>query len=258
MKKSTKTSKTQKSQKTKMATAMDRAIIVHNRRQRFWGIVALVGLFMCGFMLGMDVQHKYAKPNSDNNIVNVDRVVPACSVIESRLLQNVYPDDVIDWDNPEHNVNVYTKLAQYGCPENKEKYEQMVVREKQIADVFNLDKPVSERNCEKIEEMLQSTVISWNSLNAKDHINNAEIYANLSERGCPENYQKYVDLARQELEIARALQDDNLSNQDTIEVVETYKRIQMQNAAQEILDKAKRITNPAIDFIIELEKIINE
>ena len=68
-----------------------------------------------------------------------------------------------------------------------------------------------------------------------------------------------MDLARQELEIARALEDDDMTHQrETIEIVETYKRLHMQQAAHEILDKAKRITNPAIDFIIELEKIINE
>ena len=65
-------------------------------------------------------------------------------------------------------------------------------------------------------------------------------------------------MAQQELEIARALQDDKFSEDDTIEVVETYKRLNMQAAAQEIFDVAKKLTNPAIDFILEVEKIINE
>ena len=238
---------------------MNRAVVVHSRRQRFWGVVALIGLFFCGFMLGTDIQKRNAKANVEQNVVSVDNVVPACEVIEKRLLASILPDDVIDWNNPEHNVHIYTELAEYGCPENKEKYKQMILREQQIADVFNVDKPKTEKNCEKIEDLLNSQIDRGMSVSAYSHIDNAKIYANLSERGCPENSQKYVELAKQELEIARALEDDDVSHQrETIEIVETYKRLQMQNAAQEILDKAKKITNPAIDFIIQLEKIINE
>ena len=81
----------------------------------------------------------------------------------------------------------------------------------------------------------------------------------MSERGCAENSAKYVELAKQELEIARALEDDRFDNGETIiEVVETYKRLNMQAAAEEIFETAKKLTNPAIDFILEVEKIINE
>ena len=90
------------------------------------------------------------------------------------------------------------------------------------------------------------------------NVQTLEIYANLSERGCPENKAKYVELAKQELEIARALEDDEFEEDETIEVVETYKRLNMQAAAEEIFETAKKITNPAIDFILEVEKIINE
>ena len=41
-------------------------------------------------------------------------------------------------------------------------------------------------------------------------------------------------------------------------MVETYKRLHMQQEAAKMLDKAKKLTNPAIDFIIQLEKIIEE
>lgn len=92
----------------------------------------------------------------------------------------------------------------------------------------------------------------------EDHIYRAQIYANLSERGCPENAQKYHDLAKQELAIARALADDEFREYETVTVVETYKRLNMQAAAEEIFETAKKLTNPAIDFILEVEKIINE
>ena len=83
----------------------------------------------------------------------------------------------------------------------------------------------------------------------------------MSERGCPgSSVSKYQELAKQELEIARALKDDDIEHnpQESVEIVETYKRLQMQAEAERMLEKAKKLTNPAIDFIIQLEKIIEE
>ena len=96
--------------------------------------------------------------------------------------------------------------------------------------------------------------------NPDTHINNAKIYANLSERGCPEHSEKYKNLAKQEIDIARALTDDNIEHneRESVEIVETYKRLQMQAEAAKMIEKAKKLTNPAIDFIIQLEKIIEE
>ena len=96
--------------------------------------------------------------------------------------------------------------------------------------------------------------------NSDVHVRNAQIYANLSERGCADNSAKYKELAKQELEIARALNDDNVDKyrDESIEMVETYKRLKMQQEAEKMIEKAKKLTNPAIDFIIQLEKIIEE
>ena len=91
-----------------------------------------------------------------------------------------------------------------------------------------------------------------------DRIDRAKIYVSLAERGCIENTDKYAELARQELEIARAIDNDNFDHAETIDMVETYKRLNMKAAAQEIFEKAKKLTDPAIEFIIQVEKIINE
>ena len=117
------------------------------------------------------------------------------------------------------------------------------------------------RTCEKIEKVLSKKLVNDDSdTNAWNHINDAQVYANLSERGCPENSEKYKALASQELEIARALTDDNIEQEpnESVEIVETYKRLQMQAEAERMIEKAKKLTNPAIDFIIQLEKIIDE
>ena len=117
----------------------------------------------------------------------------------------------------------------------------------------------AQSTCQKIEESLLQWLPDDNARAGSDaRIERAKIYANLSERGCSENKARYVELARQELEIARALEDDEFDNEETIEVVETYKRLNMQAAAEEIFETAKKLTNPAIDFILEVEKIINE
>ncbi len=117
----------------------------------------------------------------------------------------------------------------------------------------------NERTCEKIEILLIDHLDNEDIHDSETHIDNAKIYANLSERGCPENSAKFKALAKQELEIARALNDDHLDDvEESVEIVETYKRLQMQAEAERMIEKAKKLTNPAIDFIIELEKIIEE
>lgn len=115
------------------------------------------------------------------------------------------------------------------------------------------------KTCVLIEESLLVRMPKGDEFaSSNDRIERAKIYANLSERGCAENSQKYHDMAKQELAIARALEDDEFGEYNTIEVVETYKRLNMQAAAEEIFETAKKLTNPTIDFILAVEKIINE
>lgn len=189
MKKQTKSSKVRSVKKT----APKQVVVVHSRRQRLFGIIALVGLFACGLMVGMSIVGHNEVSKTDTPIVNEDVVEIAqpqdvCAEIE-RLLLNRLPEATDDVD---------------------------------------------------------------------DRIDRAKIFASLAERGCPENSATYVDLAKQELDIARAIEDDEFDHQETIEVVETYKRLNMQAAAEEIFEKAKKLTNPAIEFILQVEKIINE
>lgn len=177
-----------------------------------------------------------------------------CEIIEEMLSSDLYGAGMWDYNNPTHDIEIYQKLIEYGCPENQEKYQKAIESEKQI--IRALADKQEKSTCQQIEVALLEQLPDGNY--SGNRIDRAKIYANLSERGCPENSQKYVALAQQELEIARALQDDKFSENDTIEVVETYKRLNMQAAAQEIFDVAKKLTNPAIDFILEVEKIINE
>ena len=144
----------------------------------------------------------------------------------------------------------------------------MAQREFEIAKALDrageMTQNKGESTCEEIEHVLTLKLRCRGEyetcFDVDDHVRNAQIYANLSERGCAENSQKYKELAKQELEIARALTDDDISEnrREATEMVETYKRLQMQAEAAKMIEKAKKLTNPAIDFIIQLEKIIEE
>ncbi len=179
-----------------------------------------------------------------------------CVVIEELLAERLFPEDSHDEMAHEENIKIYEKMVMNGCSENQMKYHKMAQREREILAALQQSGTV-QQTCEQIESLLIGQLPRANAY-SDDRIMRAKIYANLSERGCAENSAKYVEMAKQELEIARALEDDEFDNNETIEVVETYKRLNMQAAAEEIFETAKKLTNPAIDFILEVEKIINE
>ena len=186
-----------------------------------------------------------------------------CEAIEELLKQELADENSMDWYAHKDNMDVYTRLAKNGCEQNKTEYQKMAQREQEIAAALNRN-IVAETDgttCEQIESLLRARLTEYdNMMYAKDHVERAQIYANLSERGCAENSAKYKELAKQELDVARALTDDDIERnpREATEMVETYKRLQMQAEAAKMIEKAKKLTNPAIDFIIQLEKIIEE
>ncbi len=179
-----------------------------------------------------------------------------CELIEEIQLRWLLDENSGNIEDHQANVRVYETLFQHGCDANKAKYRDAIAREMTIIESLG-GAQTMKSTCEQIEASLMGRLpYADNYTSADDRIERAKIYANLSERGCPENSAKYVGLAKQELEIARALQDDEFNEVETIEVVETYKRLNMQAAAQEIFETAKKLTNPTIDFILQVEKII--
>lgn len=235
--------------------------VVHTRQEKIFGWLALGALFVCGLMVGLGINGRSAPVVEVEQVTNPAPVVDVqaketCAIIEDLLLERLYPVDSQDVREHEYNINVYEKLVMNGCSQNQQKYHNAAVREREIVAALQVS-DVGQQTCEQIEMLLLNQMPSANG-DSWARIDRAKIYANLSERGCAENSAKYVDLAKQELEIARALEDDEFDKQETIEVVETYKRLNMQVAAEEIFETAKRLTNPAIDFILEVEKIINE
>ncbi len=236
--------------------------VAHTTSQKIWGALALVALFVCGIMVGIgfgddkkvvaDVLVENTQPGAEIQAEPEE----TCQIIEDLLLERLGPVESQDVSQHEYNITIYEKLVMNGCSQNQQKYHNAAQREREIVAALEQTEN-SQKTCEQIEVLLLGQLPSANG-NSYNRIARAKIYANLSERGCADNSAKYVELAKQELEIARALEDDEFENDDTIEVVETYKRLNMQAAAEEIFETAKKLTNPAIDFILEVEKIINE
>lgn len=183
-----------------------------------------------------------------------------CEVIEDMLSHRLAPETEVSPDLHQNNIETYKKMIANGCPENAEKYQALIKREQDILMALIGDTVSGDtQTCMEIERVLLARLPDADQYSdGETRIERAKIYANISERGCPENSQYYVDMAAKELEIARALRDDNFNNQETEEVVETYRRLKMKQAAGEILNKVQQLTDPAIDFIIQAQKIIEE
>lgn len=227
-------------------------------RQKIWGVIALAGLFACGWMVGVAINAN-GRGHADES----------CNVIESFLLGRVNPINSDSISQHSENIDIYKVLIENGCAENVEKYNAALQRESAIIEILKNNEAIQHETvtmgnqsqaCAEIEQLLTKRLDYYNS-GAQDsdtHIERAKIYANLSERGCSEHSQDYVNLAAKELEIARALSDDKFNRDETVGVVETYKRLEMKQAANEVLDKVQKLTDPAIDFILQVQKIIEE
>ena len=229
---------------------------VYTRSQKIKGWLAFIMLFICGVMVGTGIAQKNVALKQKADVQQTEQKETCAVVEEIQLgwLNNENSPDIVDH---QENVRVYETLFLHGCPENQGKYRAAIAREMTIIESLG-GAQTMKSTCEQIEASLLDRLPSGPAgVGSEQRIERAKIYANLSERGCPENSAKYVALAKQELEIARALEDDEFNEYETIEVVETYKRLNMQAAAQEIFETAKKLTDPTIDFILQVEKIIN-
>ncbi len=208
----------------------------------------------------------------------VDENLSACQRIEELLIERLYSENSEDLDAHISNVITYEKLVQTGCPENQKKWQSMVAREMEIGKaLWNTEYFQNELAKHKrgpghtADSTCQGTerAILGGLHNGCEHVgtydrsgcylHNAELYASLVQKGCPENRGKYKELALQQIDIATALKAEKEMENDEVEsVIDTYKKLQMQEQAQQILDKVQKLTNPAIDFILQMEKIINE
>lgn len=210
-----------------------------------YGVIGMLLLFLVGGIIGY--------------IINGSSRINRSSLMTEKQCQNL-SDRIInaaDNNNPEL-LQQLNEIFSENCNGRKiVKHVKPVEKFVKQEPVANICKRIEKVWLDRLEEFQDNEIGSEN--NAQFYINRAKIYANLADRGCKENVEVYKELAKKDLDIARALNHDSLDDRrEATEMVETYKRLQMQAEAAKMIEKAKKLTNPAIDFIIQLEKIIEE
>lgn len=208
--------------------------------RKVWGVLALAGLFTCGVFIGTTLNNNRA-PSSDDKVIKfsehdcyslINKMTSTDDADMVEKLKEVYNDNCA-------NRIIYTEPVT--VPDDAD------------------DEPGDVATCERIEQLLQWRLSSEGTPDPDDHLNNADTYARLAERGCPENADKYRALAAREIEIATALQPvEDMSESSVENVVDVYKKVKMQAAAQQVIDTLQKVSEPTIDFILKLEKIVNE
>lgn len=234
-----------------------------NLKNRLYGMLGIAGVFLVGFVFGNVAKNtNYVKHiNIENETTTLSE--KTCEAAEQLLLQELGDENTTDWSVHLNNADVYKKILAMGCEEHRDMYNEKLKRSRRLLLALNPDFEEDASTCEQIEKTLLAAIRCRKGevcMNINTHVEDAQVYANLSERGCPYNADKYKEMAEKELAIARALTDDDIEmyKHETEEIVETYKRIQMQAEAEKILEKAKKLTNPAIDFIMQVEKVMEE
>lgn len=204
-------------------------------KHKVMGIVALVGLFACGLFLGLGVRNDVS--SAQEHFLSKEQ----CDKIETQIVEIVNSESEADLQK----LDGLRKSYSAGCPGR------LLVIEKQT--VVQDDT----KTCTKIENLLSTRLLPDDSISSWDHFYNADTYGTMAEFGCPENVEMFKQKAVAELEIASALIEEWGTQQAEI-VIDTYKKLDMQNEAKEFLNKLEKLTDPAIDFILKMEKVINE
>lgn len=207
------------------------------------GVVALVGLFACGVFVGATLNNNHA-PSSDDKVIKFSEH-DCYSLINKMTSTN--DADMVEKLKEVYNDNCANRII----------YTEPVT----VPDDVD-DEPGYVMTCEQIVQLLERELIPEEDSNPDSHLSNANIYARvaeLAERGCPELVDKYRALAAREIEITTALQPvEYMPEPDVENVVDVYKKVKMQAAAQQVIDTLQKASEPTIDFILKLEKIINE
>ncbi len=234
------------------------------RSQKIWAWLVLIGIFVCGMMTGVSIWGYRHAHTADSGVYSEN--LSPCQMREKALVVQIVPDiDDAQFDAADahkRNADVYDNLMRWGCAENKKKYEELRDAEFSVFDVLkraNGSRPEDQdKPCLVIERTLMEYI---NTCRGSDcHLYNAEVYSKMAEDGCQENSEKYKQMALNELQIAEGVRvkDGELSEDDVRTTVNTYKKLQMQNEARKYIKKAEKLINPGVDFIMELQRVIEE
>ena len=236
----------------------------YSRRQRICAWLALIGIFVCGMMAGAFIWQTKSTHTADSGTPSViehfvERDNIPCYVKEQALQEKLTGND------HQYNARIYDTLEKIGCEKNKEKFANFAKSERELFDalyyVENGKHVVDFDNvapCKIIETTLKERI--HDCYTPRCYLDNAEIYSKLAEDGCPENAEEYKNKALKELDIADGVRVDetDIGTNEIRSTVNTYRKLQMQNEAKKYLNKVEKLVNPGIDFIMELQRVIEE
>ncbi len=240
------------------------SIKTYSRAQRVWSWVVLIGIFVCGIMAGAFIWESKTRYTADS-AVQTD--LSACEMREKALKENL-ATGINDSSSSarelhEYNAHIYYLLTQAGCKEHVEQYGKMHEAEKSL--VNTLKKLYDDRSREDIPScaVIEQTLLKRVRPDCYDsvcHLGNAEIYSKMAEDGCLNNKKLYARKALYELQVAEGVRinETEVSDDEIFTTVNTYKKLQMQNEARKYIKKMEKLVNPGVEFIMELQRIIEE
>ena len=250
--------------KTNVKSSSGQSCYICSRKQKIFAWIALIGIFLCGMMTGVSMWGYKHAHTADSGVYSV-KMLP-CEMREKALLANLSQDIDDTWPDAanfhKRNADIYDNLVRAGCDENKEKYKELRDAEFSVYDVLRHNgeylRAVQGQPCQVIESTLLGYINDCPESNC--HLHNAEIYSKLVEDGCPENQQKYAKKALDELQIAEGVrvEENDVNKNEMRSTVNTYKKLQMQNEAKNYIKKVEKLVDPGVDFIMELQRVIEE
>ena len=225
-----------------------------------WAV--LIGIFFCGMMTGVSLWGYKHVQSANSGVYSTQEEFIAnmknkqtCQEIEETLLGFIRDGEY------EKNLKIYNVLSVRGCEENRQYFVEMAMREHTLLNTIKetFEETVAERPCQVIESQLNDRLYDMYT-DSEGHSFNAKIYSQMAEDGCPENSKKYKQMALDELQIAEGIRLDetNIKRGEMRSTVDAYKKLQMQNEAKKYIKKVEKLVDPGIEFIMELQRIIEE
>lgn len=239
-------------------------------------LALLVGVLYAMYYAGaFDSRDTDAAPAEDVVVVDntatasMDVIRPACAVIEDTLLTDIVSDDNTDWRAQASSAQIYTVLAERGCAENAQFFEDMAARKQTISDglraisepdtgiMTSVDYLYSdERICQTIEKRVIQN-IDTDAYDYREFLDNANTYSVLYQFGCMPNKKAYARAAIRELGVAMALvPPESMTQNEIVTIMEVYKRLNNADAAHMVLQRLKA-RGYDMKFLLSMEEIIH-
>ncbi|MDR0741464.1 MAG: hypothetical protein LBF28_01690 [Rickettsiales bacterium] len=208
---------------------------------RFY-IVALL-LLAVGIAIGWLV---FGAPRG--NIERIGFTSEQCGDLSSQILYSSADDA--------EKIKIFKEVYSENCAG---RFAKIKIPKPKLERTSEPEEKLSQENCVAVEKVLKQRIYIGDDSTDPDHYTDrAQVYANLVVRGCPENADGYKKLALRDIEIAQALRDGYYRDYEIKRIIDTYKKLNMKAEAERMFENMKKLTSPAVDFILQVEKIFED